>query len=97
MKAMNIMQIVFESFVILGYFIGLVPFLYMVFPIFWVLPMTIANFVFSNIRKENKTFVFNLVNMIMAVLAVIPLFGYIPRIVGIIMSIFSIVKVSKKL
>lgn len=88
MKTLNLLQMVFEVLVASGYAVGLFPFGYL-FTLWWVIPMTIADLVFSGIEK-NKTLNFTITNVIMAWLSIIPILGYAARITGIIMSIFSI-------
>jgi hypothetical protein len=92
MKTLNLLQMIFEILVISGYAVGLFPFGYLL-TLWWVIPMTIANLVFSGIEK-NKTLNYTITNVIMAWLGIIPILGYAARITGIVMSIFSIKKLA---
>lgn len=92
-KILNVLQLVFEILIIIGYAIGLIPFGYLV-SLWYVIPLTIANVVFS-IKTQNGTQPFTITNAIMSVLSIIPIVGYLFRIIGIIMSIISLVKLSE--
>ncbi len=93
MKTLNLLQLIFEIIVAVGYAVGLIPFMYL-FTVWFVVPLTVADLVFSILTK-NKTMPFTITNVVMAFLSLIPLVGYVTRIVGIVMSIISAVKVGK--
>ncbi|HII72101.1 TPA: hypothetical protein HA265_05080 [Candidatus Woesearchaeota archaeon] len=93
MKVLNLIQLIFEVFVALGFLIGLYPFGYLL-TLWWVIPLAIVNFIFS-IVSRNKTFAYTLVNIFMSWLALIPVIGWAPRLIGCFMSIISIIKISK--
>lgn len=88
-------QMTFEVFVAIGYFMGLTPFMYLIAMI-WVIPFTLVNVVLALI-SNNKTLPFTLVNVLMALLSLIPIFGYFFRIVGFAMSSFSMLTMMKKI
>jgi len=79
-------QIVLQTLVIIGYAIGLFPFGYLT-TCWIVIPLTLVNFILA---LPSKRVLPDLVNIIMAFLALIPLLGFIPRIVGIILSSIAI-------
>ncbi|MFT4244853.1 MAG: hypothetical protein ACMXYB_05360 [Candidatus Woesearchaeota archaeon] len=89
----NTTQLVFEIIILIGYLIALVPFGYL-FSLWFVIPLTLSNFILSLI-SNNNTQVFTGVNFIMSLLSLIPLIGYIFRIVGIIMTVLSISKLQE--
>lgn len=94
MKPINIIQTVFESIIIFGYVVGMLPFGYWL--TFWfVIPLTITNLILAIISK-NKTTTYKAVNLIMSFIAIIPLLGFFARITGIIMSSLSIAQMLKK-
>lgn len=95
MKTLNLIQFIFEILVGVGYIIGLFPFGYLI-SMFWVIPLTIANLVFAIVTK-NKTLSFSITNVIMAWISLIPLIGFLSRIVGLIMSVLSAIQTGKKL
>lgn len=95
MKILNLLQLIFEIIVGVGYIIGLFPFGYII-SLWWVIPLTIVNLVFAIISK-NKTLPFNITNVVMAWISLIPIIGFASRIVGLIMSILCAIKVGKDL
>jgi hypothetical protein len=79
-------QIILQSLVIVGYAIGLFPFMY--FTTCWfVIPLTLVNFILA---VPSRRISLDIMNVIMSVLGLIPLFGFIPRIAGIILSSIAI-------
>lgn len=85
-------QIVLQTLVIIGYAIGLFPFGYLT-TCWIVIPLTLVNFILS---IPSKKMFENLANIVMAFLALIPIFGFIPRIVGIILSSLAISNITDK-
>jgi hypothetical protein len=94
METLNLLQFIFEIAVAFGFLFGLIPFVYYITGLMWVIPLTVVNLVFSIIQK-NGTKSFTITNVVMAFLALIPLIGIIPKIVGLIMSIMSAVRLGK--
>lgn len=92
-SSISTIQLVFEVFVLVGYLIALIPFGYL-FSLWFVIPLTFCNFILSLV-SNNKTQVFTIVNVIMALLSLIPLLGYVFRVVGIVMSVLSISKLQE--
>jgi hypothetical protein len=93
MKTINIIQIISEVLVAIGFLVGLIPFGYLI-ALYWVAPLTILNLILAIVSK-NKTLPFTITNVFMAWLSLIPILGYLTRIIGVIMSILSIVKIEK--
>jgi hypothetical protein len=94
-KTLNIIQIVLEVIVIIGYICGLTWFFYLF--IFWlVIPCAIANMVFSIIKKD-KTLPFTITNLVLTFVTFIPVVGTLSSIAGFVMSGFSIFYCSKAL
>jgi len=87
MKALNIIQILLNVLVAIGYIIGLIPFGYLL-SVWWVVPLSAVVLVISIIAR-NKTWIINLLNLIMAILSIIPILGFIPRVLGFILSAVS--------
>lgn len=79
-------QIILQALVIVGYAIGLFPFMYLT-TCWIVIPLTLVNFVLA---VPSKRILVDLMNVVMAFLALIPIFGFIPRIVGIILASIAI-------
>lgn len=95
MKTLKVLQLIFEILVALGFLIGLLPFGYIV-AMWWVIPMTIANLVFSIIHREG-TLGLDIANIIMAFMALIPILGFSFRVAGIIIAIIAAVKTGNNL
>jgi len=93
MKPINIVQLISEILIIIGFLVGLAPFGYLI-SMYWVIPLTLLNIILSAISK-NKSLPFTIANFIMAWLSLIPIAGYLFRVIGIVMSIISLVKISK--
>jgi len=79
-------RIVLQTLVIIGYAIGLFPFGYLT-TCWVVIPLTLVNFILA---LPSKKILPDVINIVMAFLALIPIFGFIPRIVGIILSSITI-------
>ena len=92
---LTMLHFVFEILVALGFFIGLFPFGYL-FSFWWVIPLTIVNLFFSLVKKSG-TLQFDLTNVFMSVLALIPIVGYVARVAGIAMAVLSSLKLGVKL
>ena len=87
MKALNIIQILLNILVAIGYIIGMIPFGYLL-SVWWVVPLSVVVLVISIIAR-NKTWIINLLNLIMAILSIIPVLGFMPRVLGFILSAVS--------
>lgn len=94
MKPINTIQIVFESIIIFGYIIGMLPFGYWL-TMWFVILLTITTLILA-VMSNNKTTTYTAVNIVMSVLAIIPLLGFFARIAGVIMSSLSIAQITKK-
>jgi len=79
-------KIVLQTLVIIGYAVGLFPFGYLT-TCWIVIPLTLVNFILA---LPSKRLLPDLINIIMAFLALIPILGFIPRVVGIILSSIAI-------
>lgn len=94
-RVLNITHLTFSTIIAVGFLIGILPTFY--FRIFFiVIPLCIANLVFS-ILKNDDTIAYSTINVIMSVLAFIPLLGWIAEVVGITVSVLSIQEVAKVL
>lgn len=94
MNILRSFEFILHIIIIIGYAYGLLPFGYM-FTFWLVIPAIILTIVVSLLRAS-KTAIYNLVNILMAILGMIPLFGLVFRIIGIIMSVLSLSELSKK-
>ena len=93
-NSLSSVQLGLEIAVLIGYIIGLFPFLYYIVSMWIVIPLTITNLVISIIAR-NRTVPFTITNAIMAILSLIPILGFIFKIIGIIMSSLSISELNK--
>ena len=87
-RLLGVIQLVVEALVAIGYVVGLIPFLYL-FSAGWVVPLTIASAVLGFLLS-NRTVTPAIVNILMAFLSFIPIIGYVPRIIGIVISLYNI-------
>ncbi|MEM1312759.1 MAG: hypothetical protein AAGF07_04840 [Patescibacteria group bacterium] len=86
-KAINVVQLVSEASVIILYIISIIPAMYYV--LFWILiPLVVLNFVLSIVKKDS-TIAFTSVNLVMSILAFIPVIGWLAIFGGIFMSAMS--------
>jgi hypothetical protein len=93
MKSLNILQMVFELFVAFGFMFGLVPFGYL-FSMWSVIPLTMGNLVLATLNR-NGTVTLSVANVVMAWLSLVPIIGYIPRLIGVVLALISTVKCAK--
>jgi uncharacterized membrane protein len=87
-RLLNFVQLVLEVCIAAGYLLSMVPFLYAMSSS-WVVPMTIISAILAFV-SGNATRNFALGNIVMSLLGFIPLIGYVPRIIGGILSLVNI-------
>jgi hypothetical protein len=75
-------QIILQSLVIIGYAIGLFPFGYLT-TCWVVIPLTLVNLILA---VPSKNITLDAINVAMSFLALIPIFGFVPRVAGIVLS-----------
>ncbi|WP_442602541.1 hypothetical protein [Paenibacillus sp. KN14-4R] len=90
----NRIHMVVELCILIGFIISIIPFGY-AWSSSWVIPFVIISAVFSFVLS-NGTFFTTLINIGMALLGLVPLLGYIPRIVGIIISFINMMIISNR-
>jgi hypothetical protein len=94
-RVLNIIQLTFTAIIGVSFLIGMLPAFY--YYIFYItIPLAIANLVFS-ILKNDENVGYSIINVVMSVLAFIPILGWIAEIIGITVSILSIQSLSKVL
>ena len=84
----NVIQLIVEAGIAIGYLLGLIPFLYL-WSSGWVIPLVIISMILALVAG-NRTFILNVVNLVMAILSFIPVAGYVPRMIGMIISLVNI-------
>ncbi len=84
------LHIILEIFVVIGYFQGHSFFGYL-FSFWYVIPLTAINF-FLSLLDSPSTLKYDGLNFIISILALVPIIGIIPRIVGMILAILAILK-----
>jgi len=94
-KNLNILQILFESIVILGYVIAIIPAWYF-FTFWFVIPLTVVN-LYLGIRTKNQTLAFAAGNIGMSLVTFIPIIGYLAICGGIAFSVLNMTEISKSL
>lgn len=94
LRLLNLLQLLSEIAIAVGYLLGLIPFVYL-WSYTWVIPLVFVNLVFA-ILTHNGTTTKTVINIIMAFLSFIPVAGYAFRIVGIVISGLNIAALSKE-
>lgn len=93
-RLLNMLQLLSEIAIAVGYLLGLIPLVY-AWSCAWVIPLAFANLIFA-ILTGNGTITKTVINIIMAFLGLIPLLGYLFRVIGIIISWMDILALSKE-
>lgn len=92
-RLLNCVQIILEFLILIGYAIGLIPFLYL-WSGNWVITFTLINVILAYF-SQNRTLPFTLVNVFLAFFSYIPIIGYITRFAGIVISAINIAAVRR--
>ncbi|NOU77055.1 hypothetical protein GC098_37820 [Paenibacillus sp. LMG 31458] len=92
-RLLNLLQLLSEIAIAVGYLIGLIPFVYL-WSCSWVIPLVFVNLVFA-ILTSNGTTTKTVINIVMAFLSFIPVAGYLFRVIGIVISWINIQALAK--
>jgi predicted branched-subunit amino acid permease len=92
-RLLNLLQLLSEIAIAVGYLIGLIPFVYL-WSCAWVIPLVFVNLVFA-ILTRNGTTTKTVINIVMAFLSFIPVAGYLFRVIGIVISWINIQALAK--
>ncbi len=92
-RLLNLLQLLSEIAIAVGYLIGLIPFVYL-WSCAWVIPLVFVNLVFA-ILTSNGTTTKTVINIVMAFLSFIPVAGYLFRVIGIVISWINIQALAK--
>ncbi|EGL15599.1 hypothetical protein ACFVVQ_19485 [Paenibacillus chitinolyticus] len=87
-RVLNVIQLIVEIGIIIGYVVGLIPFGFL-WSGGWVVPLVFVSAVIGLINS-NRTLLPAVVNIVLAFLSYIPLVGYVTRIVGLLVSAYNI-------
>jgi hypothetical protein len=90
----NRLHAVIELLILIGFVIGLIPFLYG-WAATWVIPLTLISAALAFLLG-NGVLLLAIANVIMSVLSIIPLIGYAPRIIGIFIALINIAILSRR-
>jgi hypothetical protein len=94
-KTINLIHLISEGVVVVLYVLGVIPFVY--YRLFWiVVPLVALNLVLSFIKKD-ETLTYTGVNVVMSILAFVPILGWLAIFTGIWMSLMSIQVLNKEL
>lgn len=93
LRLLNLLQLLSEIAIAVGYLLGLIPLVY-AWSCSWVIPLAFANLIFA-ILTGNGTTTKTVINIVMAFLSLIPLLGYLFRVVGIVISWMNIQALAK--
>jgi hypothetical protein len=88
-RILNLVQLISEIAIGVGYLLGLIPFVYL-WSSTWIVPLVFVSLIIAVINSSNKTLTFTIVNVALAFLSYIPLLGYVFRIAGIVVSWINI-------
>lgn len=90
----DFIQMILEIIVAAGFFYGLFGYNYLNVAGFFVLPLTLVNFILASVEK-NKTISLTAINLVLAFIAFSPpILGRIAMVVGIVVSILSASRLS---
>ncbi|WNR44406.1 hypothetical protein [Paenibacillus roseipurpureus] len=92
-RLLNTVQLLSEIGIIVGYLLGLIPFVY-AWSCSWVIPLVFVNFVLAFLTG-NGTTVKTILNIAMAFLSLIPLIGYVFRFGGLLLSALNIKELNR--
>ncbi|NOU88473.1 hypothetical protein GC102_22340 [Paenibacillus sp. LMG 31460] len=92
-RLLNLLQLLSEIAIAVGYLLGLIPFVYL-WSCSWVIPLVFVNLVFA-ILTSNGTTTKTVINIVMAFLSFIPVAGYLFRVIGIVISWINIQALAK--
>jgi predicted branched-subunit amino acid permease len=87
-RIFNLIQLISEVGIAVGYLIGLIPFVYL-WSCTWVIPLVFLSLIVALLNK-NGTLVYTFANIVLSFLSFIPLLGYVFRIAGILVSLLNI-------
>ncbi|KRF03126.1 hypothetical protein ASG89_23585 [Paenibacillus sp. Soil766] len=93
-RLLNLLQLLSEIAIAVGYLLGLIPFMY-AWSWSWVVPLVFVNLVFA-ILTGNGTTLKTVINIALAFLSFIPVLGFIFRIGGIVVSGLNMRDLSKR-
>ncbi|WP_261303168.1 hypothetical protein [Paenibacillus andongensis] len=92
-RLLNLLQLLSEIAIAVGYLLGLIPFVYL-WSCSWVIPLVFVNLVFA-LLTSNGTTTKTVINIAMAFLSFIPVAGYLFRVIGIVVSWINIQALAK--
>jgi hypothetical protein len=90
-----VIHIILEAAIGLGFLIGLLPFAFL-WSGGWVLPLTVISFILALLFYTRMTLTTG-VNILMALLGYIPLLGYLPRILGILIALYHVMIIRREI
>ncbi|TXK83863.1 hypothetical protein [Paenibacillus sp. N3.4] len=93
-RLLNVVQLLSEIAIAVGYLLGLIPFFYL-WSCSWVIPLVFVNLIVA-LLTGNGTTIKTVLNIIMAFLSFIPVVGYLFRALGILISWINIVALSNE-
>jgi predicted branched-subunit amino acid permease len=87
-RLLNLIQMISEICIAIGYLIGLIPFAYL-WSSGWVIPLVFVSLIIAFLNK-NGTLMFTLANLAMSFLSYIPVVGFVFRIIGAGISVVNL-------
>lgn len=93
-RLLNVIQMLSEAAICVGYLFGLIPFMYL-WSSGWLVPLAFVSVVVALLAR-NGTLTLTIVNLALAFLSYIPLVGYLFRIAGMVICIMNIRTITRR-
>ncbi|UJF33547.1 hypothetical protein [Paenibacillus hexagrammi] len=91
-RVLNLIQLISEMCIAVGYLVGLIPFMYMV-SCNWVLPLVFVSAIIAWLVRNGTTNM-AVINIVLSFLSFIPVVGYVFRVGGILVSWMNIRRIT---
>ncbi|MFC5450487.1 hypothetical protein [Paenibacillus aestuarii] len=88
LRILNLLQLLSEVGIGIGYLLGLIPFVYL-WSSAWVIPLVFVSLVLALLNR-NDTLNMTIANVVLSFLSYIPVIGYLFRAAGIVISWINI-------
>jgi hypothetical protein len=86
-RFLNLIQMISEVCIAIGYLIGIIPFAY-AWSSGWVIPLAVVSLIIAFVSR-NGTQTYTIANLVLAILSFIPLLGFVFRLIGVGVSFIN--------
>lgn len=93
-RMLNLIQLISEIGIAVGYLIGMIPLAY-AWSGTWVVPLAVINLIIA-LLTSNGTFMMTIINVVLSLVSWIPIVGFVTRIGGIIVSVMNIMNLRRR-